>query len=332
MQLTIQFLHFWNGFDPNRFVLFTILQEVAEQRRCHLKLLSKVAPSDKDVADIVFMSVFRNTSEELLLNTNGKKQIYILYTGENIDNHVHGIFPQVDETVFDFHIGYTRTHGSRFRFPLWFLSYPGLLDGQLPLRQHQNDRKIGVSFIASSDYQWHRKRVLLLAAFHSTIPIISAGGVGNNYPIIKDKTGLIGQYYFNLCPENSIAYGYVTEKLFDAVVQGAIPIYIGNIEERDIEMDILNMRRIILSNSFSSHSAVRLLKTVQQLASSKQHLDNFYRQPIFKLNATRHLRVYKRQLEAFLLTIVDRALAGDVRERHPPPAVSPIKCGKVVSD
>lgn len=42
-----------------------------------------------------------------------------------------------------------------------------------------------------------------------------------------DKYKTIAQYKFNFCPENSRFEGYVTEKIFDAMACGNIPIYLG---------------------------------------------------------------------------------------------------------
>jgi predicted PolB exonuclease-like 3'-5' exonuclease len=43
----------------------------------------------------------------------------------------------------------------------------------------------------------------------------------------NDKRLYLRQYYFNICPENSNSPGYVTEKLFEALYSGCIPIYNG---------------------------------------------------------------------------------------------------------
>lgn len=53
-------------------------------------------------------------------------------------------------------------------------------------------------------------------------------------PYIQNKWAVIKNYKFCFCYENmKNQYGYVTEKIFDAMVGGAVPIYLGasNIEE-----------------------------------------------------------------------------------------------------
>lgn len=43
----------------------------------------------------------------------------------------------------------------------------------------------------------------------------------------NDKRAYLRDYRFNLCPENSDAPGYVTEKLFDSFHSGTVPVYWG---------------------------------------------------------------------------------------------------------
>lgn len=54
----------------------------------------------------------------------------------------------------------------------------------------------------------------------------------------NDKGLFLKQYYVNICPENSNKSGYVTEKLFQALEQGCIPVYWGS--DNDPEPDLLN--------------------------------------------------------------------------------------------
>jgi hypothetical protein len=39
---------------------------------------------------------------------------------------------------------------------------------------------------------------------------------------------VLGRYQFNFAFENSIEDGYVTEKVFDALVSGTVPVYLGD--------------------------------------------------------------------------------------------------------
>lgn len=44
---------------------------------------------------------------------------------------------------------------------------------------------------------------------------------------VKDKFSILKNYKFTLCFENAIFPGYVTEKIFDAIFAGSVPIYYG---------------------------------------------------------------------------------------------------------
>ncbi len=42
------------------------------------------------------------------------------------------------------------------------------------------------------------------------------------------KKDILAPYFFNLCFENTVAYNYVTEKIWDSIADGCLPIYYGN--------------------------------------------------------------------------------------------------------
>jgi alpha(1,3/1,4) fucosyltransferase len=70
----------------------------------------------------------------------------------------------------------------------------------------------------------------------------------HNNDILKNefkdnKREFLQSYRFNLCPENSNYKGYVTEKIFDAIYAGCIPIYWGS--DNNPEPDILNHNAIL---------------------------------------------------------------------------------------
>jgi hypothetical protein len=44
---------------------------------------------------------------------------------------------------------------------------------------------------------------------------------------VEDKFGILKDYKFTFCFENSVFPGYITEKIFDAMFAGSVPIYLG---------------------------------------------------------------------------------------------------------
>ncbi len=55
---------------------------------------------------------------------------------------------------------------------------------------------------------------------------------------VKSKRSTLQQYKFSLCYENSIFPGYLTEKIFDALFAGCVPVYLGDPEvEKSIPAD-----------------------------------------------------------------------------------------------
>jgi hypothetical protein len=44
---------------------------------------------------------------------------------------------------------------------------------------------------------------------------------------VSDKLDCISRYKFNICFENYAAPSYITEKIFDAMLAGTVPVYLG---------------------------------------------------------------------------------------------------------
>jgi Glycosyltransferase family 10 (fucosyltransferase). len=85
----------------------------------------------------------------------------------------------------------------------------------------------------------------------------------------EDKIKLLHNYTFTICPENIISKGYVTEKLADAFMGGAIPIYQGYLN--DFDKSIINEKRIIFGMNLARNS---LNNFIQILAHIKILLKN----------------------------------------------------------
>jgi hypothetical protein len=96
------------------------------------------------------------------------------------------------------------------------------------------------------------------------------------------KINYIQNYKFNICPENSDhdnVPGYITEKIMDCCLGGAIPIYAGSFDKYDAK--ILNANRIIFYNSKDEKSIEYAYFKVKFLMENPDLLLCFYNQPIF---------------------------------------------------
>lgn len=53
----------------------------------------------------------------------------------------------------------------------------------------------------------------------------SRNGIGGRVGI---KSSLLKAYYFNICLENTNTKNYITEKIWEAIFHGCVPVYYGN--------------------------------------------------------------------------------------------------------
>lgn len=88
----------------------------------------------------------------------------------------------------------------------------------------------------------------------------------------------IKKFWFNICSENfgNDHPGYVTEKLMNACLGGAIPIYYGELDE--IDQRIFNMDRILFLNQDNTDA---IAERVKSLCENSDELVKFYQQPVF---------------------------------------------------
>jgi hypothetical protein len=96
------------------------------------------------------------------------------------------------------------------------------------------------------------------------------------------KIKYLQNYKFNICSENidhDNVPGYITEKLMQCCLGGAIPIYAGSFDEYDAK--IFNAKRIIFYNSRDEKTIEYTFYKVQFLMQNPELLLCFYNQPIF---------------------------------------------------
>jgi hypothetical protein len=126
------------------------------------------------------------------------------------------------------------------------------------------DKRRGITMIARSDFFNSRKSILDTFK-NNGIHVACPSTVGNNMPSIgpdiKDKIQFLEDYVINICPENSIGDGYLTEKLFECVMSGCIPLYDGVFcsTGKLMEHDIFNTDRIIMVSPTMVDQTIRVL-------------------------------------------------------------------------
>jgi hypothetical protein len=100
---------------------------------------------------------------------------------------------------------------------------------------------------------------------------------------IQDKIEVLGRYHFAICYENCETHaGYVTEKIWDSLVSGTIPVYLGatNIERYIPKSCFIDARdwktpRAIYAhlNTISASEYVERLGAIQELLSTSSYFE-----------------------------------------------------------
>lgn len=133
------------------------------------------------------------------------------------------------------------------------------------------------AYICSHDDIGRRKTY---EQFNAIAPISCAGRLFHNDDRLKtefndDKLKYLREFRFNLTPENSNFKGYVTEKLFEAISSGCVPIYHGS--ENNPEPEILNQDAIIFMEVGADNEDA--IKLVTELNANRKLYEEFAHQP-----------------------------------------------------
>lgn len=114
------------------------------------------------------------------------------------------------------------------------------------------------------------------------------------------KIDYMKQYVFNICPENTFAYGYTTEKLFEAILCGCIPIYWG---AEFADKEVINEDVIIRwDKGDGGASAVR---KVWELYDNPKMLQEFMAQPRLKPTAEEYILDTFASIESKLRKLIE---------------------------
>jgi hypothetical protein len=191
-----------------------------------------VLPSE--YPDLLIASCFGDI--DLVQRTRARKKIF--YYGENLERYPPYNDDHLLRETFDLIVGFKSTNG-HLRFPLWLMYYPYYKyaenDNIITYIQQQYDENVNshkdifATCVARHDRGGVRGAIC--AEFEKHGQVICPGAFRNNVPMIgpsvDDKISYISRSIFNICPENSVYEGYCTEKIFQALEAGTIPVYWG---------------------------------------------------------------------------------------------------------
>ena len=266
---------------------------------------------------IAFFSLFGGKLPIYLNRSNVK----VFFTGENIHRNEFGHdFTRYENYGFDcgidlalgFDCNYNNHNHNYLRFPLWTLyEIPSTTDaGEIKsicdnLSYHSLKESLRFcSLVSQHDPNGLRKEIYDAL---SGLGEISCGGrFLNNTDELKtiyqdDKILYLKQFKFNICPENTNVEGYVTEKIFQSIQSGSVPIYWGS--NNDPEPEILNKDAIIFWNKGGDNTAV--VRLIEDLNKSPKLYKEFYEQPRLLPHADQAIMEVMHSLEHRLKSLIN---------------------------
>ena len=277
----------------------------------------------KDNPDIIFFSLYKNhgTAETYCRNTPSVK-LKIFYTPEDTLN-THGRGSGYDHHYLNFadlSMGFKYIeHKNYIRFPLW-LTYINIQPYSMGLNclniNFNNipyiDNKGFCTIVSNHDSNNTRATICHLLSKYKTIEIAGDIFKYGKYPDIKmkrnsisggqhNKVKFIKNYKFNVCSESSLTKGYISEKLFECIISGCIPIYMAD-NNTIIEDNIINNDFIIKYTNDTAENAVK--KIIEIDTNDEKYKEHLKINP-FKPNANDEIIKYYDLLKSRLLKLFE---------------------------
>lgn len=276
--VTISFCDFWDKFNPQDNFITNTLRSKYEVN----------ISEDPYLSDIMFCSMFGNRR---MMYDHSVLRVY--FTGENDAPD----FNEADYAISFHHIDYGNRH---LRLPLYaiYKSFDCLRKGLVsPLDKKEAIQRDFCSVVVSSSLICDPERLRIIDELDKRHPLSFGGFYRNNIgKRVDDKLEFISKFKFNLCPENSIVEGYITEKIMEPFVAHTVPIYWGT---KDVSSEF-NPEAFINLYDFDN-----LQNAFDYVLNLDQDPDAYYKMLTApKLTNNKHV-LWETQLLEFLSNIVD---------------------------
>ena len=284
-KVKVKFVSFWPGFEPEEFFITKILRKYYDVEIT-------------EDADYVICS--GSGFYEYL----GSRQVRIMFSGENYIpdfNYIDYAFSVYPVVFFDRH----------FSFPgLVLSSYDSMLELSKKDRNYSADilkeKNLFANMIASHESERNlRGEFLRLAGKYKRVE--AAGSLYNNMPNgekvqMRDGTkfALQKKCKFTFCGESLAHEGFITEKIFDALLADTIPIYYGS----STISEIINKKAYIDIRDYNSLEDV--IEKIIELDSDDEKYMEMLREPVFV--DEKYIEKKIEELEQFVRHIFDQPL------------------------
>lgn len=265
--------------------------------------------SENDLQKISFVSVFGSPRTFWFHRQEHK----IFFTGENLMRYRR--YLTAPQKYADICLGFDADDGVKtIRFPLWIkalFSPTDIREDVAAKINHINNTFYPKARFASliarhvGSFEFSQLRTDMYREVSKIAPVSCAGKLFHNDDTLwqdfkNDKITYLKQFRFSICPENSDAAGYTTEKLFEAFLARTVPIYCGS--KGKPEQDLVNQSAILLWQNGGDNA--QLLARVKELNESKTAYDDFIRQPVMLPTMVDYVLDRYQQLEMAIKKII----------------------------
>jgi hypothetical protein len=257
--------------------------------------------SDYENADIVLIGSF-GYNENMFKRMKGKKLLYIT-------EPLQHLYENVNKSVcpFDIIFGCVKKNHERnhYKFTFTFFHFFPFTEEKLNKRLENTNNHIGSCEIPKEFcclINGHDRTNIRTPAYNA---LKRFGHIVCPGPLYKNcsneeldrigKDEYIKRFKFHICAENTLNLdGYLTEKLVDCCLGGAIPIYAGNFD--DIDAKIFNPNRILFYD-YREDSIQFVSSVVEHLINNPTSFEEFYRRPVFMPTAAETILTLKKELQ-----------------------------------